>query len=82
MPRGQPQIVVTFNLDSNGILEVSAKEISTGRENKIEIKNDSNRLSQSDIDRMVKEAEEFKEEDEKLKKNITSKNNLENYLYL
>jgi len=81
MPRGVPQINVTYDVDANGILNVSAKEISTGKENKIQIKNDGNRLSQSDIDSMVREAEKHKEEDEKQKKNIDAKNSYENYVY-
>ena len=81
MPRGQPQIVVTFDIDSDGILSVSAKETSTGKDKKIEIKNDNGRLSANDIERMVKEAELHKEADELLKKVIDAKNNLENYIY-
>ena len=81
MPRGVPQIVVTFDIDSDGILSVSAKETSTGKDKKIEIKNDAGRLSTEDIDRMVREAELHKEEDEKFKKVIEAKNNLENYIY-
>merc|ERR1712100_934653 len=64
MPRGRPQIVVTYDIDANGILNVTAKETSTGKENKIQIKNESGRLSQADIDRMVHEAEAHKAEDE------------------
>merc|ERR1719436_1169067 len=64
MPRGRPQIVVTYDIDANGILNVTAKETSTGRENKIQIKNESGRLSQADIDRMVSEAEAHKAEDD------------------
>ena len=81
MPRGVPQIVVTYDIDANGILNVSAKEVSTGKSNKIEIKNDGNRLSQSDIDRMIHEAEKHKEEDEKYKKRAEAKSYLENYAY-
>uniref|UniRef100_A0A6C0J7K7 Heat shock protein 70 family protein n=1 Tax=viral metagenome TaxID=1070528 RepID=A0A6C0J7K7_9ZZZZ len=81
MPRGQPQIVVTFDIDSDGILSVSAKETSTGKDKKIEIKNDNGRLSANDIERMVKEAELHKEADELLKKVIDAKNNLENYIH-
>ena len=81
MPRGVPQIVVTYDIDANGILNVSAKEVSTGKTNHIEIKNEGNRLSQSDIERMVREAEEHKEEDEKMKKQIEAKSFLENYVY-
>ena len=64
MPRGQPQIEVTFDIDANGILNVSAVEKSTGKEQKITIKNDKGRLSQDEIDRMVDEAERYKAEDE------------------
>jgi len=64
MPRGQPQIEVTFDIDANGILNVSAVEKSTGKEQKIQIKNDKGRLSQEEIDRMVDEAERYKAEDE------------------
>ena len=81
MARGVPQIVVTFDIDSDGILSVSAKETSTGKDKKIEIKNDGGRLSAEDIDRMVREAELHKEEDEKFKKVIEAKNGLENYIY-
>lgn len=81
MPRGIPQIKVTYSINADGILNVTAKEVSTGKENNIEIKNDGSRLSQSDIDRMVKEAEQFKEQDELNKKKINAKNGLENYTY-
>ncbi len=81
MPRGVPQIVVSYDIDSNGILNVTAKETSSGKDAHIQIKNDSKRLSQSDIERMVNEAEKFKSEDEQLKLKIQAKNNLENYLY-
>merc|ERR1712072_550622 len=81
MPRGVPQIVVTYDIDANGILNVSAKETSTGKDAHIQIKNESNRLSQSDIDRMVNEAEQFKAEDESMKVRIEAKNGLENYVY-
>ena len=81
MPRGTPQIEVTYDIDANGILNVSAVEKSTGKENKITITNDKDRLSKEDIDRMVAEGEKFKEDDEKLKDNIDAKNELENYVY-
>ena len=81
MPRGIPQIVVTYDIDADGILNVTAKETSTGKDNHICISNDGNRLSASEIARMVKEAEENKEEDEKIKKRIESKSKIENYLY-
>merc|ERR1712159_918138 len=81
MPRGVPQIVVTYDIDANGILNVTAKETSQGKEAHIQIKNESNRLSQADIDRMVSEAEQFKAEDENMKVKIEAKNGLENYVY-
>jgi len=81
MPRGQPQIEITYDIDANGILNVSASEKSSGKTEKITIKNERGRLSQDDIDRMVKEAENFKAQDEENKGKIESKNTLENYLY-
>ena len=81
MRRGQPQIVVSYDVDANGILNVTAKEVSTGKSQHIEIKNDSGRLSQADINRMVDEAEKFKEEDEKTKQTIQAKSQLDNYVY-
>ena len=67
--------------DMIGILNVTAKEVSTGKENKIQIKNESGRLSKDEIDRMVSEAEKFKSEDEANKTRIEAKNKLENYAY-
>ena len=81
MPRGTPQIEITYDVDANGILQVSAVEKSTGKSEKITITNDSNRLSQEDIDKMIQEAEKFKDDDEKIKKKIEAKNSLENYCY-
>lgn len=81
MPRGQPQIEVTFALDANSILNVSACEKSTGKSENIEIKQDDNKLSQEEIDKMIEEAEKFKEEDEKRAENIQSRNRLETLLY-
>ena len=81
MPRGQPQIEVTFDLDANSILNVTAVEKSTGKNNKIVITNDKGRLSKDDIDRLVKEAEKFKDEDNKIKERIEAKNGLEQYCY-
>merc|ERR1712154_460391 len=81
MPRGQPQIDVCFDIDANGILNVSALEKSTGKENKITITNDKGRLSQEDIERMVEEAEKYKAEDDANKNRIEAKNGLENYCY-
>lgn len=81
MPRGQPQIDVTFDIDANGILNVSAIEKSTGKENKITITNDKGRLSQDDIERMVKDAEKYKAEDDANRNRIEAKNTLENYCF-
>lgn len=80
-PRGVPQIEVTFDIDANGILNVSALEKGTGKVQKITITNDKGRLSKEDIERMVSEAEKFKEEDEKEASRIQSKNTLESYAY-
>ena len=81
MPRGKPQIVITYDIDADGILNVSAKENSSGKDNKITITNDGSRLSAEDIARMVREGEEYKEQDAKMKLQIESKNKLENYIY-
>merc|ERR1719335_436205 len=81
MPRGQPQIDVTFDIDANGILNVSAVEKSTGKENKITITNEKGRLSQEEIERMVSEAEKYKAEDDANKNRIEAKNSLENYCF-
>jgi heat shock 70kDa protein 1/2/6/8 len=70
MPRGVPQVEVTFDIDANGILNVSAVEKSTGKENKITITNEKGRLSKEDIERMVSEAERFKSDDEAQTKRI------------
>ena len=67
-PRGVPQIEVVFDVDANGILNVSASDRSTGKSEKITITNDKGRLSQEDIDRMVSDAEKYKEDDEKVKR--------------
>ncbi|KAK9374072.1 heat shock protein 70 family [Lipomyces chichibuensis] len=79
--RGVPQIEVTFDIDANGILNVSAVEKGTGKSNKITITNDKGRLSKEDIDRMVSEAEKYKEDDEKEAARIAAKNGLESYSY-
>tara|TARA_B100001175_G_scaffold317919_1_gene337602 strand:- start:48529 stop:50427 length:1899 start_codon:yes stop_codon:yes gene_type:complete len=81
MPRGQPQIEVSFDVDSNGILTVSAAEKSTGKSQKIEIKNDKGRLSQDDIEKMVADAEKFKAEDELNALKIEKKNALDQVIY-
>lgn len=80
-PRGVPQIDVTFDLDANGILNVTAVEKGTGKDSKITITNDKGRLSKEEIDRMLAEAEKFKKDDEEKAELIESKNNLENFLY-
>jgi L1 cell adhesion molecule like protein len=80
-PRGVPQIEVTFDIDANGILNVSAEDKTTGNKNKITITNDKGRLSKDDIERMVRDAEKYKAEDEKNKDKIEAKNGLENYSY-
>lgn len=80
-PRGVPQIEVTFDIDANGILNVSAIEKSTNKENKITITNDKGRLSKEDIERMVNDAEKYKAEDEKQRTVIASKNSLESYCF-
>jgi len=80
-PRGVPKIEVTFDLDANGILNVSAKDNSSGRSKNIVIKNDKGRLSQAEIDRMLSEAERYKEEDERQKAKIAAKNQLESYVF-
>jgi len=81
MPRGMPQIEVVFDIDSNGILNVSASEKSSGKSNKIAITNDKGRLSKEEIERMVAEAEKYKNEDEEMREKIDAKNNLESQLY-
>jgi len=80
-PRGVPQIEVTFDIDANGILNVTATDKSTGKENKITITNDKGRLSKEEIERMVNEAEKYKDEDDKQKQRISSKNSLESYAF-
>merc|ERR1712119_36947 len=80
-PRGVPQIEVTFDIDANGILNVSAADKSTGKQNKITITNDKGRLSKEEIERMVNDAEKFKADDEKQKDRISSKNGLESYCF-
>jgi heat shock protein 5 len=80
-PRGVPQIEVTFEIDANGILNVGAEDKGTGKREKITITNDKGRLTQEEIDRMVREAEEFAEEDKKVKGRIDARNQLETYVY-
>ncbi|PPE00817.1 hypothetical protein GOBAR_DD02159 [Gossypium barbadense] len=80
-PRGVPQINVCFDIDANGILNVSAEDKTAGVKNKITITNDKGRLSKEEIERMVQEAERYKAEDEQVKKKVEAKNALENYAY-
>ena len=80
-PRGVPQIDVTFEVDANGILQVSAEDKGTGKAEKITITAEKGRLSEEEIERMVQEAEEFAEEDKRVKERIDAKNGLESYLY-
>jgi len=80
-PRGVPQINVCFDIDANGILNVSAEDKTTGQKNKITITNDKGRLSKEEIEKMVQDAEKYKAEDEEHKKKVEHKNALENYAY-
>jgi len=80
-PRGVPQIEVTFEIDANGILQVSAEDKGTGNKEKITITNDQNRLTPEDIEQMIKDAETFADEDAKLKTRVESRNELESYAY-
>ena len=81
MPRGMPQIDVTFSVDADGILEVAAVEKSAGKEKKITIKNDKGRMSQDEVQRLVQEAERYKAEDDANTVRIEAKNKLENMCY-
>lgn len=81
MARGVPQIEVTFDMDADGILEVSAVEKSSGKSQNITIKNEKGRLSKEEIDRLVSDAEKYKEEDELQRQRVEAKNSLENYLF-
>lgn len=80
-PRGVPQIEVTFEIDANGILQVSAEDKGTGNKEKITITNDQNRLTPEDIERMINDAEKFADEDSKLKSRVEARNELESYAY-
>jgi len=80
-PRGVPQIEVTFDIDANGILNVSAADKTTGKSSRITITNDKGRLSKEEIERMVNDAEKYKAEDEAAAARITAKNGLESYAY-
>jgi L1 cell adhesion molecule like protein len=80
-PRGVPKVDVTFEIDANGILNVSAKDQTTGKAEKITITNDKGRLSAEDIDRMVREAKEYEEQDRQVMERVQAKNELENFAY-
>jgi len=80
-PRGVPQIEVTFEIDANGILQVSAEDKGTGNKEKITITNDQNRLTPDDIERMIKDAEKFADDDKKVKERVEARNELESYAY-
>merc|ERR1711904_306273 len=80
-PRGQPQIEVTFEIDSNGILNVGAEDKATGKTEKITITNDKGRLTEEQIEKMIKEAEQFADEDKKVKERVDAKNALDGYLH-
>jgi len=81
MPRGKPQVEVTFDIDANGILQVNALDKTTGRSNKITITNDKGRLTPEEIERMVKEAERFSAQDKEAREKVESKNGLEQYAF-
>ncbi len=81
MPRGMPQIEITYDVDANGILNVAAVEKSTGKSEKITVSNDKGRLSEEQIDEMIQNAEKYKEDDNKARELVESRNDLENYLY-
>jgi len=80
-PRGVPQIEVTFDVDVNAILNVSAVDRSTGKQNNIKITNDKGRLTKEEIDRMVEDAERYKQQDEQLRDSMAARNNLESYVF-
>merc|ERR1711907_740152 len=80
-PRGQPQLEVTFEIDSNGILNVSAHDKATGKKESITITNDKGRLSEEQIEKMVADAEKFADEDKKVKERVDAKNAFDNYLH-
>lgn len=81
MPRGIPKIYVSFDIDANGILQVSAKEESTGKSNKIVIENDKNRFTKHQLDEMYEDAQKWEEEDKKIKEKVEAKNEFEGYVY-
>ena len=80
-PRGVPQIEVVFDIDANGIMTVTAQDKSTGKSSHVTIKNDKGRLSKEDIDRMVNDAERYRDEDEKQRQRVEARNKLEAYVF-
>lgn len=80
-PKGVPQIEVTFEIDENSIMTVTAADKGTGKQQKITITNESGRLSREEIDRMIADSEKFAEEDKAIKERVDARNSLENYLY-
>jgi len=80
-PRGKPQIEVTFDIDANGIMQVSAQDKTTGKVNKITITNDKGRLSADEVEKMVRDAEKYAEDDKKARERVEAKNSLEQYAY-
>lgn len=80
-PRGTPQIEISYNIDANGIMQVSAVDKVTGKSNNMTITNDKGRLSPEEVDRMVREAEQYAESDKNMKNKVEAKNNLEQYTY-
>jgi len=80
-PRGKPQIEVTFDIDANGIMQVNALDKTTGKSNKITITNDKGRLSAEEVEKMVKDAERYAEDDKKAREKVEAKNSLEQYAY-
>merc|ERR1711900_107137 len=80
-PRGQPQVEVTFEIDSNGILNVGAEDKGTDKSEKITITNDKGRLTEEEIERMIKEAEQFADEDKKVKERVDARNSFDGYLH-
>merc|ERR1711862_506820 len=80
-PRGKPQIEVTFEIDSDGILNVGAEDKATGKIQKITITNDNGRLTKEEIERMISEAEQYEEEDKKVKERVDAKNAFDSYVH-
>jgi len=80
-PRGKPQIEVTFDIDANGIMTVNATDKTTGKSNKITITNDKGRLSAEEVEKMVRDAEKYAEQDKKVRERVEAKNGLEQYAY-